>query len=156
MTATNHALTGALLAVTIKEPILAITAAFASHFILDILPHFGIKREIEYLKKSWLMRFVVLFEVVAMTFLIFYLPSNLNHITGGFIVLACMFVAVAPDFMWTYRYARRFLGNGSHVFKSTFMHYHEKIQTYEKPAGLVIEAAWLATFLPAILHLVRR
>jgi hypothetical protein len=121
MTATNHALTGALLAVTIKNPVLAISAAFASHFVLDILPHFGIKAEFEKLKKSWLMRFVFVFEAIALTTILFYFPTHLNHIQAGVVVLLCMVAAVAPDFMWTYRYAVRFLGGGKQVFKSKFM-----------------------------------
>lgn len=42
MIATNHALTGAAIAVVIKQPILAIPLAFVSHFICDAIPHFGV------------------------------------------------------------------------------------------------------------------
>jgi hypothetical protein len=153
MTATNHALTGALIAVSIKNPALAITAAFASHFALDVLPHFGLRKEIEYLKKSILLRLVVVFELIAMSFALFYLPAHLNHLASGAIVLACMVVAVLPDFMWTYRYAKRFITHDACEFKSKFMHYHEKIQTFERPIGIVVELVWIAIFLPPILRL---
>ena len=44
MTATNHALTGAAIATLGKAtPICAIPLAFASHFVCDSLPHFGLK-----------------------------------------------------------------------------------------------------------------
>ena len=41
MTATNHALTGAIIGLVIGEPVLAIALAFASHFICDALPPVG-------------------------------------------------------------------------------------------------------------------
>lgn len=153
MTATNHALTGAVIAISIKNPALAIAAAFASHFVLDMLPHFGLRKEIEYLRKSILLRIIVAFEVIAMSFALFYLPTHLNHVASGAIVLACMIVAVLPDFMWTYRYLKRFVTRDACEFKSKLMHYHEKIQTFEKPVGILVEAAWIAIFLPPILRL---
>lgn len=39
MTATNHALTGAVIALAINEPWLAIPLAFLSHFAIDAIPH---------------------------------------------------------------------------------------------------------------------
>jgi hypothetical protein len=42
MTLTNHLLTGAAIAKLLPSPV-AIPIAFASHFVLDALPHFGCK-----------------------------------------------------------------------------------------------------------------
>ncbi len=41
MTGFNHAVTGALIAGAVGNPFLAIPLAFASHFVLDAIPHFG-------------------------------------------------------------------------------------------------------------------
>ena len=41
MVITNHVLAGSLIGIGIKEPTLAITLAFVSHFVMDALPHFG-------------------------------------------------------------------------------------------------------------------
>lgn len=41
MTATNHALTGAAIGLLVGEPLIAVPAAIASHFICDALPHYG-------------------------------------------------------------------------------------------------------------------
>jgi len=41
MTITNHILAGAIIGAVIKEPALALPIAFASHFVMDALPHFG-------------------------------------------------------------------------------------------------------------------
>jgi hypothetical protein len=41
MLLTNHTLTGAAIALTLKQPALIVPVAFASHFILDSTPHFG-------------------------------------------------------------------------------------------------------------------
>jgi hypothetical protein len=43
MTATNHVITGAILVAAIKNPVVALPLALASHFVLDYLPHFGDK-----------------------------------------------------------------------------------------------------------------
>src|SRR5437868_4335098 len=43
MTWLNHAATGALIAVVIKNPAVALPAAFLSHFVIDILPHWDFK-----------------------------------------------------------------------------------------------------------------
>ena len=42
MTATNHALTGTAVALTISNPFIALPVALASHFICDAIPHFGL------------------------------------------------------------------------------------------------------------------
>ena len=41
MTITNHLLAGSLIGLTVAQPALAIALAFASHFVMDALPHFG-------------------------------------------------------------------------------------------------------------------
>jgi hypothetical protein len=41
MTATNHAITGAIIAVVIDKPVIALPLALLSHFAQDALPHFG-------------------------------------------------------------------------------------------------------------------
>ncbi len=41
MTATNHAVTGAIIGLTVANPVAAVVAALLSHFILDMIPHFG-------------------------------------------------------------------------------------------------------------------
>jgi len=41
MLITNHVLAGSIIGLTVKEPSLAIIIAFASHFVMDMMPHFG-------------------------------------------------------------------------------------------------------------------
>jgi hypothetical protein len=38
---TNHVLSGALIGVTVRRPVLAFTLGVASHFALDAVPHWG-------------------------------------------------------------------------------------------------------------------
>ena len=42
MTGFNHGMTGAVIALTVKKPELAIPLSFLSHFAQDAIPHFGI------------------------------------------------------------------------------------------------------------------
>src|SRR3989304_5959545 len=107
MTATNHALTGALIALVVETPGLAIPLAFVSHFVIDVIPHFGIppgefvfKKYTKYL----VMDFVALIIVVISMALLF---------TDNFwIILACMAAAVAPDAAWWF-YRRELESNNT-------------------------------------------
>jgi hypothetical protein len=51
VTASNHVVTGALIATAVAQPAAAIPLALASHFVLDALPHYG-----DVNKSSWLNR----------------------------------------------------------------------------------------------------
>ncbi len=42
MTASNHVVTGALIAASVPNPVLGLTLALLSHLALDVLPHFGV------------------------------------------------------------------------------------------------------------------
>ena len=52
MTATNHALSGALIGLAVMQPILALPLAFVSHFMLDAVPHFGFDEHGGHLKNK--------------------------------------------------------------------------------------------------------
>jgi len=58
MTATAHALVGGAIAVAVKDPVLGVTLAFASHPFLDMVPHwdFGLgwrdKSKLHFLSES--------------------------------------------------------------------------------------------------------
>jgi hypothetical protein len=42
MTGFNHGMAGAVIALTVKQPVLAVPLAFLSHFATDMIPHFGL------------------------------------------------------------------------------------------------------------------
>src|SRR5688572_12550977 len=99
MTTSNHILAGTLIALTIKEPLLALPLAFASHFVLDALPHYGYDGdgygEALKHKLTYLMEF---FGLAGLT---------LIYLSGAFgwnLALLAAFFAVSPDIEWPYRY----------------------------------------------------
>jgi len=139
MTAVNHAVTGAVIAAVIKQPILALPLAFLSHFACDMLPHFGYKDNVDFgtALKHRLTKYVVAIDPI----LFIGLLILLWHYSAGFWVYAAAFVAITPDFEWAlayYGYERR----GKKAWRSIFAEFHSNIQKYERVWGVFIELAW--------------
>lgn len=137
MTATNHALTGALIGLSIGQPWLAIPAAFLSHFICDAIPHFGFKQAA---LGSKLFRNVLLTDaalcVLIAVVLFIYQPSNWLLAAG------CAFVATSPDLMWIKKFRQARAGKRVSYDSSVIRRFHAGIQWFEKPIGLAVEAVW--------------
>jgi hypothetical protein len=142
MTGTNHAVTGAVLVAAIANPVVAIPLAFASHFLLDSLPHFGESNPklSSLTKKVWTVDFIVLSSFLLILFL-----------TSNWFLLAGAFAAISPDFAWIYRFVfKEKLGKVSPTAKNKFNNFHSSIQNYETKNGIVIEIVWF-TFITSIL-----
>ena len=143
MLATNHALSGALIASVLPLP-LALPVAFASHFVLDAMPHYGIARKLR--NKSRLYRLLVKCDI-AIT------------LTGalGIAVLhkwsmeAGAWAAWSPDLLWVIYY---FTHNKTLQInpKNKFMKFHLAIQRYERPWGIIVEVAFFIILLPVYIH----
>lgn len=100
MTATNHALTGALIGLSISQPILALPIAFISHFVCDALPHFGLASYDERTKKTKTFHRILYVDALLLLIIITWLFAS----GADVIVLACLVLAGSPDFIWAYRY----------------------------------------------------
>ena len=147
MTATNHALTGSFIALSIDQPFLAVPIAFASHFVLDIFPHYGFDRcgYGEYFKHrlSWVILGLDLFGMVV------FLSLTLG---APWIMYIGALVAISPDLAWPYRYyffEKRGLakpGEGS-----AFNRWHTRIQWCERPWGIAFEIVWFVIMLSLVL-----
>jgi hypothetical protein len=140
MTGINHALTGAVIALAIKRPELALPAAFVSHFAVDVIPHF----EARDLKPKMAKLFVYC-DLLAAALLIVLLPHFLYSEVSAWTVLAAMFLAVSPDLIWVLRYI--LLKDMDKVFEeplSWLSRVHLRIQLSESLTGIIIEAAWAA------------
>lgn len=102
MTASNHILTGAVVAISVKNPLLAISLSYLSHFAIDALPHFGppgIKGLVESINHR-AFRVGVALELLLLApviLLIFHLTSG---ITPAWLLVTCMLVADLPDILW--------------------------------------------------------
>ncbi len=145
MTATNHALTGALIATVIDEPLLAIPIAFASHFALDVLPHFGVSKNPKTRNSSSLFRTVTTLDLAICAILFLIAPWITQSLAMNiWIVWACMFAAICPDLVWGYRLYRE-LTEKVAISKSWFSKFHSNIQWGERQRGLYIELLWGTT-----------
>ena len=143
MTLTNHMLTGAVLAKFLPLPV-ALPLAFASHFVLDALPHFGYKTVGDRIRNLRLFKIVVLADFIATTLLVLWLVKG-----GHYSWLLAGAVAYSPDVLWIYRFAieERF-GKKEPTEGNRFIQFHRNIQKYERVWGLGVEIVYgLAAFL---------
>jgi hypothetical protein len=145
MTATNHAITGALVATLLKEPLLAIPVAFVIHFVMDTIPHFGFKVEgVEDLKKrnlDKLFKKVLISDVAVAALLLFIIPIALSEAYSWWVVLACMIACISPDLVWAYRFYYE-IRSKKLLPQSWLTKFHNYIQWAETPKGAIFEAAW--------------
>lgn len=139
MTASNHVVAGALIAVAVPQTVAAVVLAFISHFVMDALPHYGDNN-----KHSWLNRnfkYVLLIDILlAITFLTalaLFQPDN------WMLYVICGLVATSPDILWL----PYFLADLKHqkVEHSKVAKFLKWIQWGERPWGIYIEVAALAT-----------
>lgn len=106
MLETPHVAVGAAIAVAIPNPLISIPLAFASHFILDMTPHWNPHLNTETKKYGHLTKQTLLIigiDLAAAALLTFYLgKGNLN-------IYACAFAAILPDviegpyFLWGFK-----------------------------------------------------
>jgi hypothetical protein len=151
MTATNHALTGAAIGLIAGQPLIALPAALASHFVCDALPHFRSAREGEsFLRASWFVRYlvaeVVLCGIVVLS-LYFIRPLHWQ------LAAACAFVAASPDLISYKRFKLARLNK--RYTPGLYVRFASRIQWFERPIGAVVEVAWFAAAIIIILPFVR-
>ncbi len=142
MTVTNHMMTGALIALLVQRPILAIPLAFLSHFVLDALPHYGYgfvpfgQRDDQkhFISKQATDAFISLS-------LGFIVPYILRNHQNPAVTIWCMFATFIPDAFWTYQYekARKQGGYGE---QNWFFRFHKSIQWCERSWGIYVEVVW--------------
>lgn len=143
MTATNHALTGAAIATLIRQPLLAIPIAFASHFFCDALPHFGMKLKFGS-RGMWTYLYA---EAFAMLILMTFLLISGTEQAVAYLVVGSL-VAMSPDLAW-YVYGKK--GKlGKPEKYSRLNKIHSKIQWSETKWGIIPELFW-ATFMMTII-----
>jgi hypothetical protein len=139
MTGLNHAVTGALVAAFINEPLIALPAAFASHFVIDMIPHWNYRVPGGLRSKHVVMLADLILSIVLIS--VFALNSTS---VPGWQVLAGGFLGIAPDLMWLPYFLT---GKESKIHKNTPLHLtrrlHLNIQWSESDTGLLVEAAWL-------------
>ena len=150
MTAVNHALTGTAIGLLVGEPLIALPAAVASHFVCDALPHFDSNIPGARLKQNnfrwYLITEAVLCFLIVVT-LVVLRPDN------WLLASTCAFLATSPDLLWINRYLK--VRRGKHWKASAYAKFAGNIQWFAKPIGAVVEAAWFIAALLIILPFLR-
>lgn len=130
MTGFNHGLVGGLIGKLVPFP-LSLPVALASHFLLDMLPHYGIEQSERNKSKFWKVFFTI--DVLATLGLAIYAINTRHYVMflGGLL-------ATAPDYLWVGKVVKsRSFDLSNH--SNRFTRWHANIQRYERPWGIWIE-----------------
>lgn len=150
MTATNHAVTGALVALAIDKPLIAIPLAFGVHFLMDMIPHFGLGHTDAMVRnKDKRFRYILLADCTMALILLIALPILSNSLVAAWIIFACMFACMSPDLVWGWHFYHEIV-HKTLKDKTWFSNSHKKIQWSETPFGAVTEIAWFISILALI------
>lgn len=134
MTGINHAITGALIATAVTNPVLMVPIAFVSHLALDSLPHFG---EVHGFRKK-LTKSVWLIDGLLLVALAIWFGGN-----AQWLALLGAVVAISPDFVWIYRLmVEEKFGKYPPTPLSGFNKFHAGIQKFESRKGLLVDIIW--------------
>lgn len=146
MTLTNHTLAGAAIAKFLPLP-LAIPLAFASHFILDSLPHWGFE-SVEHEREHMRLYLSVVISDFITTVIIGIWLVNSGHLTWLLVGL----VAYSPDIVWIYRFiVKEKFGKLYPTKGNVFIQFHKSLQRYESYWGSAVELMF-AMVLYTIVH----
>ena len=95
MRSINHALAGAFIGLEISNPVVAVPVAFVSHYICDVIPHYGGgKPEREEINSNSFQVLLIL-DVCLCALLVLVLA--LYHPRHWILAAICAFVAASPD-----------------------------------------------------------
>ena len=145
MLSTPHLLVGAAIARSIPNPAISLPAAFASHFLLDMTPHWDGSPSAPY-KKRVISGAAIDYTLGAT--IIFFISSGYSNQN---IILLGAFLATLPDFIALVSRHIRKIGK-IQAFKQ-YNSYHNKIQVNVRfSRGLIIS---VATCLAALAFLAR-
>lgn len=148
MTAANHMITGAVLGAFFKQPLLVAPTALASHFVLDVLPHYGVAGKGGY-ESIFEHELTYLTEGLGIFAILLLLGTGL---VGWNITLLGAVFCMLPDVVWIYEYFYR-ERHGRPLIRTGLIGFHRQIQWCERPWGLVVEIIffvfmfWLLTIL---------
>lgn len=147
MTGTNHFLAGASIGLYISNPIIAVPAAFMSHFAMDALPHFGVAFDPRTNKRPKIFSRVVRADALVSVLLFYFALTNLPALA-----VVCMIAALSPDFVWVYKFTfKEKFGKLPPAPKGKLSQIHKDIQKYERTWGLLVELA-VAAVLACTVH----
>lgn len=145
MTASNHLLAGAAIAVSVKQPWLIVPLALASHYAMDALPHFGVHRGEPFARNRHRMfRMVLAADIFLAVIALFTLPRLIDgSIIPASVLLAGMLLAWVPDSVWVYRFFHELKTKRKYEHRGRSDRFHAAIQR-ESVRGIFVEIACLS------------
>lgn len=151
MTATNHALTGAIIGLAVGQPLIAVPAAFASHFVCDALPHYGSADPKGVLRTKGFRDYLLTEATLCLLLVVVLCLTRPEHWMLGAV---CAFLAASPDFLWINRYIK--LRDGREWHPNVFSRFAIRIQWFQKPVGAVFEVIWFIAAVTVLSRLISR
>ncbi|MDB5160911.1 MAG: hypothetical protein JWO96_291 [Candidatus Saccharibacteria bacterium] len=154
MTGLNHGLTGAAIALTVKNPVLAVPLSFASHYIQDAVPHFDYfaGKHDEYVLHR---RFNVVLAIDAILSLTLMIVLAYLFPSQKWIIWGCMAAAASPDIVWAYYFGYVQRVQNKKIRYGHLTRLHKFVQWSATPQGIIGELAW-ATILIALISNINR
>ena len=129
--------TGAVIALVVKQPLLAVPLAFASHFVLDALPHYGVPQDRRHEYRSF-KRILIVDALCTIV-----LGITMIVLTHSWLVLGCMVAALSPDTVWGFKLLLdKQRGKKFTLPTDPFSRFHKNIQWGERHWGWIIELIW--------------
>lgn len=138
MTATNHALTGAVIGLVVGQPLIAVPAALVSHFVCDALPHYKFNLPDSVLLRTKGFRDYLIVDASLCVLLVALLA--LFHPQHWLLAAVCAFIATSPDLLWINKYLKT--RRGQHWKRSAIHKFAGGIQWFQRPIGILVEVAW--------------
>lgn len=136
MTALNHALTGALIGLSVHNPAIALPAALVSHLVCDAIPHFG-SNDKDLIKKRKFVRYLLVDAALCALLVLLLVLARPSY---WWLAAICAFVAASPDFLSIRRFVA--VRRGKRFVANTLESFLKKIQWFERPIGAVVEVVW--------------
>jgi len=145
MTVTNHAITAANISLAFQKW-WVIPVVFASHFVLDSLPHYGEE------PGGRGKRFITIQAIDATLLVVVFFLALSNPANNNLVVWLAMVTAISPDIIWVYRFVHEQRGK-INMPVSSFSKFHTKFNWLEQSWGWALEVGWFAIMLVILVKL---
>lgn len=149
MRATNHALTGAVIGIAVANPLVALPAAFASHFVCDLIPHHDDPRIPSGSRTEVIVLVLDCLGAVGVATFLFVLRPE-----AWFLACWCAFLATSPDLMWIPRFIYRLKHHKDILPTNPIARFHSAVQPFVSPAGAIVECVWAGMMIVLLAKLV--
>jgi hypothetical protein len=146
VTAPNHALTGALIGLSVANPVLALPLAFVSHLLQDTVPHYD-PAEPDMAKRigarSYVYQQLVLGGALCLLLVVVLAVTQPAH---WLLASVCAFVATSADMFWIPRFVHVQRTGKDLPPTNWFLRLHSALQWKTGPQLKWVEIVWFLVF----------